>query len=104
MTLGENNMILDDLILLNQLEKNAFAILSGLTPSVGVEYLNYGIRIWLDFKDDLIYAFICDCMGEERGDWLCVPTHQLHLEEGCQTCQYLASLNTSLTELLFNLM
>ena len=94
MTIGEEKRIFlyQDLFRLKQLENNSYSILSSLTPQILRLPSNTGYSMWIDFNDDLIYAFISECTGEEMDDWSRIPDVAVHCKDSCQVCGYFATL------------
>ena len=97
MTIGQGKRILftRDLFRLKQLENNSYSILSSLTPQILRLQSNTGYSVWIDFNDDLIYAFISECTEEDVDDWSRIPNVAVHCEYSCQVCKYLAKLRSS---------
>ena len=89
-----NYLIWTDMLLLKYLEENAYIFLHSLNKYFLIESEQ---RIWIDFQDDMIYSFLCDCTSEEvlfedAGDWLLIPEKTLHSTGSCQTCRFFSDL------------
>ena len=80
-----HNTLFEDVLLFKMMETQGLKIIMA-SPVILCKAKSGDF--WVNFLDDSIYAYACECTEEERGDWLKIPNVSLHDFRSCQVCLF----------------